>query len=251
MRPASPGSLAESISQQRLDACIPQEVQYACVYWVSHSLEAGTHPIDDNEMYTFLSLHLLHWVEVMALHGKTSEAIQAVVDLRALVQAASSLHGFLVDAHLFLLNCGTAIRIASLQLYTSALIFAPLDSVVRRNFEVPLTESRFEVEANISSCWDSCLQTLDFPKANGAAESVSFSRDDELFAVAGEFSLTIWNSHTGALLHAIDHEIYPPPPRRRCFAVFSPDSRLVSVASRTTHCDYCLSALVTSCKESS
>lgn len=221
----APGGLAASITQQRLDACIPQEVQYSCMYWVSHAREADTHLTDDNEIYTFLSIHFLHWMEVMALLGGTSEAIQAVVDLGASVQAGSSFHLFLVDAHLFLLNCGTAIRIAPLQLYTSALIFAPLDSVVRRTFEVPLTESRFEVEADINSCWDSCLQTLDFPQANGAAKWVSFSPDDELLAVVGDFSLTIWNSHTGALLHAIKHEIYRS---HRCFAVFSPDSRLVA-----------------------
>ncbi|KXJ88831.1 hypothetical protein Micbo1qcDRAFT_110993, partial [Microdochium bolleyi] len=128
----APGAMYTSIRQQRLDACIPQEVQYACRFWTSHAREAGKRPAGNDEMESFLSAHFLHWVEAMALLGRAHETIQAVQALETLAPAGSSLHHFLVDAYRFLLNCMPAISVAPLQLYSSALIFAPLESIVRR-----------------------------------------------------------------------------------------------------------------------
>ncbi|KAJ1323836.1 ankyrin repeat domain-containing protein 50 [Microdochium nivale] len=225
----APGAAHTSISQQRLDACIPQEVQYACRFWTSHAQEAGKDLAKNDEMESFLLVHFLHWVEAMALLRRARETIQAVMALKALTLAESSLGRFLIDAHRFLLNFMPAISIAPLQLYSSALAFTPLESIVRNTFERHVPKSGFRIKASIDSHWGPCLQTLESPGLRAEPTvAMAFSRDNNLVAVQRKQSLTLWNTVTGALLHFIEHEFvqwWIPS------IVFSPDSRLVGLAS--------------------
>lgn len=66
-----PGVRADEVGQAVVDANIPPHVQYACQYWVQHFQEAS---VSSTGVARFLEKHLLHWLEAMALMGKTKEA---------------------------------------------------------------------------------------------------------------------------------------------------------------------------------
>ncbi|KAK5662884.1 hypothetical protein OQA88_6295 [Cercophora sp. LCS_1] len=84
-----PGMLRSEVSQQTINAQLPPEVQYACQYWVHH-LEESRHNIEDNgTVHTFLTSHLLHWLEVLSLLGRLSDGVLLI---RTLLHAAQVSH---------------------------------------------------------------------------------------------------------------------------------------------------------------
>jgi hypothetical protein len=79
----APGYQASQVESSRMQKCLPPEVQYACLYWVQHLQRSGSQAYDDNDIYQFLQVHLLHWLEALGWMGKTSEGIQAILSLEA------------------------------------------------------------------------------------------------------------------------------------------------------------------------
>jgi hypothetical protein len=53
--------------QARLDRFVPESLQYACIYWISHVVSASVLPALIEELETFCKTHLLHWIEVLSL----------------------------------------------------------------------------------------------------------------------------------------------------------------------------------------
>jgi NACHT domain/Heterokaryon incompatibility protein (HET) len=74
----APGTLATDVDQSRIERCIPQELQYACLYWAQHYRQSGALLGEHDTTYSFLKEHYLHWLEVMNLMGKSSE-IAAII----------------------------------------------------------------------------------------------------------------------------------------------------------------------------
>jgi hypothetical protein len=81
-----PGTLAEDVDWKKVQECLHPHVQYACRYWVSH-LRHCTFLAEEvvsglaTEVYAFLKIHLLHWVEAMGLIRRLNEAIEGVIQL--------------------------------------------------------------------------------------------------------------------------------------------------------------------------
>ena len=75
-----PGVSLAEVDGQILDACLPPELQYACLNWANH-LDLGKVSVDE-EVYTFLKSHFLHWLEALCLLGKGHESINMVKVLR-------------------------------------------------------------------------------------------------------------------------------------------------------------------------
>ncbi|KAH9203212.1 hypothetical protein DL95DRAFT_399572, partial [Leptodontidium sp. 2 PMI_412] len=172
----APGSQASQVESSRLQESLPPEVQYACLYWVQHLQRTGYQVLDGEEAHRFLQAHLLHWLEALGWIGKTSEGIQAILALEAHVSATESpnLHAFIHDAKRFALYNRSVIEQAPLQLYCSALIFAPKRSIVRRQFEgyIPTWMQR---KPGAEPDWSPSLQTLE--GHSSLVSSVAFSPD--------------------------------------------------------------------------
>lgn len=66
-----PGAHRSTLKIEFINACIPPELQYACLYWVNHQVVAGVDHLDAAMILGFLKQHFLHWVEVLSLLGKT------------------------------------------------------------------------------------------------------------------------------------------------------------------------------------
>jgi len=77
----SPGTLASQGYHETVRQHLPMELQYACLYWVQHAQNGGIRLEDHGLVHLFLQEHLLHWLEVLGLMLKSSEAVLALISL--------------------------------------------------------------------------------------------------------------------------------------------------------------------------
>jgi hypothetical protein len=82
------GLKAEGITGEQIQEKIPQQLRYACAYWVNH-LEVANMEDDDlmNRLERFANERMLYWLEVLSLIGKLDSAHGAIgVVLKLLVR---------------------------------------------------------------------------------------------------------------------------------------------------------------------
>ena len=85
-----PGALANEADENQIEQFIPEELQYACNYWVQHLQESKSPLLDNGEVHVFLRKNLLFWLEALSLLKKTSEGIIALISLENLVKVNNS-----------------------------------------------------------------------------------------------------------------------------------------------------------------
>ena len=84
----APGILVADVEGSRIEQCLPPEARYACLYWIQHLQRSDGQLCDNKEVYPFLQLHLLHWLEALSWIGKASEGILAISSLNAQIQVS-------------------------------------------------------------------------------------------------------------------------------------------------------------------
>ncbi|KAM5350179.1 hypothetical protein ACJ41O_006684 [Fusarium nematophilum] len=166
----APGTSRSTINSQKVDACLPPEVQYACLHWPEASVEASS---------------------------------------------------FLSDAIRFVLANVSIIDKTPLQIYSSALAFAPEKSIIRYTFESEIP-SWISLAPEAETDWNSCLQTLE--GHSGPVRSVAFSHDSTLVAsVSDDRTVRIWSTDAGDCIKGQSDWVKS--------VAFSHDSKLVALAS--------------------
>ncbi|KAF2402157.1 hypothetical protein EJ06DRAFT_462685, partial [Trichodelitschia bisporula] len=132
-----PGALATDKESSRVDRCLPPEVQYACLYWIQHLEKGGSQLRDDDRVHQFLKKHLLHWLETLGWMQTVYEGFHAIASLKSMISAqrCPRLSEFVHDIKRFVLYNRSAIELAPLQTYCSALVFSPTASLVKRRFQ--------------------------------------------------------------------------------------------------------------------
>ncbi|KAG7420528.1 Vegetative incompatibility protein HET-E-1 [Fusarium oxysporum f. sp. raphani] len=221
-----PGTLREDVDRRRIDSCLLSEVQYACLYWVYHLKggKVGLH--DGHRSLQFLQQHFLHWLEALSLIGGISESIGLIDELQSLVELdnGTEVSIFLHDAKRFVLNFRSTIDQAPLQLYSSALAFAPRSSVVRKTFERQIPKW-MTLAPKPDDKWDGCRQVLEGHTDH--VDSITFSPDSTLLASASwDCTIRLWRVNSGECIHNLTGHA-----DNVVSVAFSPDSTLLTSAS--------------------
>ncbi|SCO92738.1 related to RSA4-WD-repeat protein required for maturation and efficient intra-nuclear transport [Fusarium oxysporum] len=191
-----PGIRRSTVGVRQLEQRIPPELQYAVMYWVYHQTKIDFEQDDSREVYYFMTIHFLHWVEALSLLGRVKECLDSLKSMARWleIQERSSLSFFVADAVRFLQANFFVIAEAPLQIY-SCLIFAPSKSIVRKTFEnvIPRWISTLP---KVQESWNACLLTLE--GHSSPVNSVMFSHDSTKMASASyDKTVRIWDAETG------------------------------------------------------
>ncbi|EED11823.1 WD repeat-containing protein, putative [Talaromyces stipitatus ATCC 10500] len=192
----------DDIDRQAVNQNLSADLQYACQYWAYH-LNHSEARIVESLAFDFLKKHFLHWLEALSLMGVISEAV-AMIDA---VQSGDGkgidveISGFLYDAKQFILKNTYIAGIAPLQLYSSGLVFSPMQSIVRRIFSGSIPK-HLHILPQVENLWSPGLQTLE--GHSDSVRSVAFSLDGQTLASGSDDkTVKLWNIKTGSELQTL------------------------------------------------
>ncbi|KAJ6785991.1 hypothetical protein PWT90_08897 [Aphanocladium album] len=198
-----PGASRSDITAERINACLPLEMQYACLYLPYHLEKGEKSLVDGEEVHEFLKKHFLHWIEALSLLDRAWESIRLIEILKSRLNPVHGieLSELLEDAFRFLRTNFTVIDMAPLQLYCSLLLFSPDRSSIKSMFgdKISCVAASIQVERD----WNQLLQILE--TNIHATTTVSFSHDSALMASTSLDNIVrIWRVATGECVQSLD-----------------------------------------------
>jgi WD40 repeat protein len=206
-------------------------IRYSCIHWVDHLCSSlpfkGTRNAervqDDIAVYNFLKERYLYWLEALSLCNGISKGVVSMAKLEGLVKAcvvrakylsssransvqrsadAATLTSLIHDAFRFIRYHEGAIKNHPLQVYTSALLFSPADSLTKRLFKQE-EPTWITMKPARNNGWNACLQTLE--GHSSLVFSVIFSHDLAWLASAScDRTIKIWNASSGECLRTLN-----------------------------------------------
>ncbi|KAL2809542.1 WD40-repeat-containing domain protein [Aspergillus granulosus] len=196
------GYQRSDISPQTIEKYMPAELQYACRYWTQHLVQSQDPATALTNTYPILKAHFLHWIEAMSILGLIGEVIEATNRLQsvALDDKHTEISEFLRDARRFVLKIRQIAETAPLQLYSSALMFSPTNSINRTLSENEL--SIWSQLPRVEKSWNAEIQTLE--GHTDFVQSLCVSPDGQQLASGSEDgTIKLWSSATGQLQQTI------------------------------------------------
>ncbi|KAM5527628.1 vegetative incompatibility protein HET-E-1 [Fusarium oxysporum f. sp. phaseoli] len=220
-----PSGRRSAVGIWQLEERIPPELQYACTYWVHHQMKGDPESNDGDEVHDFLTTHFLHWLEVLSLLGRARECLDSLQSMAVWLigRRDPSLSKFIADAIRFLQANFSVVTEAPLQIYSSALIFAPSKSIARKTFEDNIPKW-ITILPKVRENWDACLSTLEGHSStvriwnveagdcvrvleghSGEVNTVVFSHDStKLASASSDKTVRIWNVETGDCVRVLE-----------------------------------------------
>ncbi|KDQ15499.1 hypothetical protein BOTBODRAFT_173977 [Botryobasidium botryosum FD-172 SS1] len=221
----SKSEIAEDVIQRHID----DGLRYAACFGFAHLIESRpeyTHNELIGAVDDFLCNHILHWLEILSLLDQCALAhsLQNVLPwLKRFRPSDVRLYQITLDACRFVQRFTPTIRAAPLQIYSSALLLTPSDTVLRSQY---FNEARAPWRLrNGEKRWPSLLAPL--AGHSDHVTFVTFSPDNTRLASASEDrTIRIWDGCTGTLIDELNGHTSSV----NC-VVFSPDGCYIASAS--------------------
>ncbi|KAF6825135.1 vegetative incompatibility protein HET-E-1 [Colletotrichum musicola] len=221
------GALASEL-QGPIAELVP--LQYSCRYWIDHfCLTKPKKGRQIAEVERFFRQNFLHWLEAMSLLRSVFESIRCIANLSRKLQGCkeySHLVPLVQDASRLIRYHRQGIENAPLQVYHSALIFSPTNSIIKELYQREELEW-VAAKPLVKEAWGPLLQTFG-PHSNGRSHALSltFSPDGNTIASASNEIIKLWDAMTGQCLRSIRfHGVYSP------LVIFSPDKATIASVS--------------------
>lgn len=183
-------------------------VEYPCRYWMDHLLKTKVRQKDNGNLHNFLSKHFLHWLEVMSLVEELPKSIIVISALQSYISNIENpkLSAFVYDAKQFVLRKQAGIKQAPLQIYSSALFFAPKTNIIWQTFRACIPKWLYEISKE-RPCWNHEVQILEDDRHEPKGY-VCFSLDRTVvlsLSWTGDSaaSVRLWDVATGVLQKSI------------------------------------------------
>lgn len=230
--------------------------RYSCVYWVEHlnqSMQADDMTRAWEGLQTLLEEKFLNWLEALSLlnnypHGIGSmTALDVQLRVRMVLSplatrkakqriqstnAPKKLRNLVHDAVRFMRYFKNGIETSPLQVYSSALVFSPTNSLVRQTYEHE-SPTWIVKKSIVTPDWDACLFMLEGHQDD--INCMGFGQNGLFASASDDRVIKIWNTFTGTCLHTLKDDT----PRivtlryRPLFIAltFRADNKLVSASS--------------------
>ncbi|OBT97675.2 hypothetical protein VE01_04595 [Pseudogymnoascus verrucosus] len=217
-----------AIHRSHINHMVPEELRYACRYWVPHLCRGKYKFLGDvdlqNQVYNFLTGHFLCWLEALSLLGHLQDGINSLESLVSLVDNAicsAKLRGFVLDAKRFILDYRADIEQFPLSIYPSALQCVQSGSMK----EIHIPELPVSGDLHRGKIWGSRMTTL--RGHTSRVFDIAFSPDGKLLATASlDGTVRLCDVATQKTLQVLEHN------RGVGAMAFSPDGNLLACAVR-------------------
>ncbi|KAL7797000.1 hypothetical protein V8C43DRAFT_329359 [Trichoderma afarasin] len=201
-----PGVGREDVQKETIEKHLPQSISYACIYWVYHVQEGKMALQDGGSEHKLLQTKLLNWIEALTWLGRINEGVELILALKTLADRyhCLELSKLLQDANRFILSFRPAIQEAPLQIYNSALVFSPTNSIVQKTFESN-RPTFIKQMPQVDSDWSACVQTLELTGYGDRLPGLIFLSNGKLMT-SRRFTgyVEIWDLKTASCLYELE-----------------------------------------------
>ncbi|KAF7556960.1 hypothetical protein G7Z17_g1028 [Cylindrodendrum hubeiense] len=219
-----PGTVRTEVDPNTINKFLPAHVRYACQYWVYH-LEQSKGRVKVGQVYTFLKVHFLHWLEALSLMGKIGDGVRMISTLQ--MQPGWPKVDLDWNACLQTLE-GHRDQVSLVAFSPDAKRVVSSDGSVIKNWDAATGD---------------CLQTLEL-----GGRILALSPDAKRVASKDSFDIKIWDATTGDCLQTLEGVwddivllAFSPDAKQMASIIryhgneasvaFSPDAKQVVVAS--------------------
>ncbi|KAF8220379.1 WD40 repeat-like protein [Tricholoma matsutake] len=191
--------------QERITLCISPHLQYACRHWMWHLCCSRASEALLEMMGQFVRTKLLYWIEACSLLGELRIALVGLDEVQCWLTTSTTIpediNELINDCKRLIHESFHTLCTASLHTYYSALVWTPLNSLLRATYEHELVDV-VKPLSPICHQWSPCLQTLE---AHAVVLSVAFSQDGgKIISGCADYTVRLWDAVTGVLLKVFE-----------------------------------------------